>query len=260
MIDCRVWSGASGGRKPKRPPGRVAQEVEASAHMGGARLLEKKEFPDSSLHGHTLQSMACGADEVKNPLPGPADGKEAWRRWALAVRRAAAAEAVGRGRVVEAVRAGVARWLAERPPTTVLLYRAMGDELSLDPLVAAGGPHRWATTRTPPKGPLTLHPWNAPLEQHRFGFLQPRADAPVVAAADVGVVLVPGLVFDRSGYRVGYGKGYYDRLLASLPAAVPVGITEMALVVDRLPSAGYDVPMRLLATEAGVARLRETGL
>ena len=94
----------------------------------------------------------------------------------------------------------------------------------------------------------------ASLERHRYGFLQPPATAPEVDPATVDLVLVPGLAFDVAGGRLGYGLGYYDRLLPRLdPAAPRVGVALRALVVPALPADPRDVAMTHLATESGVA-------
>ena len=183
-------------------------------------------------------------DEVKDPWPGST--KAQWRAWARARRRAV--EPGTSALVVASLR----RWLAGVPPTTVLAYRAMAGEVSLEVLVGVDRRHRWATTRTPDHGDLTVHPWEAPTERHRYGFDQPVAGAPVVDAAAIGVVLVPGLVFDRRGGRLGHGKGYYDRLLTGLPDAVTIGVTTDALIVTAVPTDRYDVTMAWLASESGV--------
>ena len=184
--------------------------------------------------------------EVK--APGAAASKEQWRAWARAQREGVAPAVAGR------VVAGLAALLATMAPTTVVAYRAMEGEVPLDELVAADRRHRWATTRTPPGGDLTVHPWDSPTERHRYGFDQPTGDAPTVGHDQIALVLVPGLVFDRRGGRLGHGKGYYDRLLAALPGAVAVGVTVDALVVPVLPTGPYDVPMAWLASESGVRK------
>jgi len=191
--------------------------------------------------------MTQSTDEVKEP--GPDASKETWRAWARA--RRSRVGAVAAGQVVD----GLAAWLAGIAPTTVVAYRAMTGEVSLDALVAADRHHRWATTRTPTEGDLTVHHWNGPTERHRYGFDQPTADVPAIAPGSIGVVLVPGLLFDRRGGRLGHGKGYYDRLLAALPGAVTVGVTLDALIVRALPTRPHDVPMAWLASESGVRRV-----
>lgn len=117
-----------------------------------------------------------------------------------------------------------------------------------------GPPHRWFTTRTPRRGPLTVHAFDAPREQHPYGFVQPAEGAPQVAMSEVGIVLVPGLAFDRTGRRLGRGKGYYDRLLAGF-GGLRVAITLERFLVDEVPVDAFDVPMTHLATERGLRPL-----
>ena len=74
------------------------------------------------------------------------------------------------------------------------------------------------------------------------GVLEPRRRAlrPVSARA-VGLVLVPGLAFDRKGFRLGHGQGYFDRFLAGLPKDTPtVGLAFRFQLFDRLPTAAHD--------------------
>lgn len=135
----------------------------------------------------------------------------------------------------------------------ILFYRAMPNELSLDGLADAVGWQRFAVTRTPPDGPLTLHPATGAMEQHRFGFPQPTADAFELQPHHISLALVPGVAFDRHGTRLGHGAGYYDELLACLPTECPrVGVTCRDLVFDQLPSEPHDVAMTHLATEDGI--------
>ena len=70
----------------------------------------------------------------------------------------------------------------------------------------------------------------------------------------VDLVVVPGLAFDKQGGRLGYGKGYYDRILAGCRAACcKIGLGYTWQVIDgHLPLASHDVHMDLLVTEAGV--------
>lgn len=156
-----------------------------------------------------------------------------------------------------AVTAAVAGWLASRSASSVLVYLPMVGEV--DVTGAVDDRHRWFVTRTPPKDlRLTVHPWESPRERHRFGYEQPVEGSPVLDPAELDVVLTPGLGFDRTGTRLGWGKGYYDRLFADAGGVIAVGITIDRLVVgELLPVERHDRRMDLLATESGVGGLED---
>lgn len=89
-----------------------------------------------------------------------------------------------------------------------------------------------------------------------FSICEPSAGSPPAALDELALVVVPGLVFDRRGGRIGYGKGFYDRLLAQLrrlqnPARC-VGFGFEAQVIDDLPIEPFDEPLDGLATETGL--------
>ena len=63
-----------------------------------------------------------------------------------------------------------------------------------------------------------------------------------------GLCIVPGLSFDAEGYRLGYGRGYYDRFLKSFQG-VSVGLCYSAYVKWKLPRSEYDMPVDMIATE-----------
>ena len=88
------------------------------------------------------------------------------------------------------------------------------------------------------KGMDELH-----LRQGPMGILEP-AEAEIVSPKEIEAWLVPGLAFTRSGKRLGYGGGWYDRLLAEAPKdAVKLGIAHAFQVVDDLPSEPHDIPL-----------------
>ena len=78
-----------------------------------------------------------------------------------------------------------------------------------------------------------------------FGVPEPAADGP--AAADkAGLVIVPGLVFDRRGYRIGYGGGYYDRFLSLEPDHPTIGLCYDFQLVDQLEPDAHDIPVDIV--------------
>ncbi|MCA1796151.1 MAG: 5-formyltetrahydrofolate cyclo-ligase [Desulfuromonadaceae bacterium] len=88
-----------------------------------------------------------------------------------------------------------------------------------------------------------------------FGILQPHVETQqytecVVAPEHFDVVVVPGVAFDRSGSRLGYGKGFYDRYLPQCRAqCVFVGLAYDFQLEDRLPCEGHDVYLDYVVTE-----------
>lgn len=170
--------------------------------------------------------------------------KPEWRVWAKAAR--AALDTPGLSR---AVREQLERHPAYRQAEHVLTYLAFGTELNLAGLA---GKHFYAT-RTHKDGALSVRELAGELERHPYGFLEPSAACPEVPLGRLELVLVPGLAFDRAGTRLGYGKGFYDRLLAEVPPGVPVvGVVSERLIVETLPRAPHDVPMTHLLGECGV--------
>jgi 5-formyltetrahydrofolate cyclo-ligase len=189
-------------------------------------------------------------------LRPPADSeqwdKAQWRRWTGRLQKAEPDS--------QSYCRNLALFLADADqvgPGWVVIYDALAGEVALDELVAthpdAAG--RYAITRTPDSDEnrrLSVHPIDSPTEVHRYGYRQPTAEAEVVADDDIAAVLCPGLLFDRSGARLGRGAGYYDRFLARLgPGVVRVGVTADR-VVERLPVEPFDVAMTHLATGRGV--------
>ena len=81
----------------------------------------------------------------------------------------------------------------------------------------------------------------------RFGTSRP--DGPVLAP---DFLLVPLLAFDRRGYRIGYGAGYYDRTLAGLPGRFRLGVAYSAQELDEVPAGPYDERLDAVATEQGL--------
>ncbi len=149
--------------------------------------------------------------------------------------------------------APLAAFLNEEKARRVMIYLPFRNELSPLALVSLLPETQFYLPRTTKSG-LSVHPYDAPREHHRHGFEQPAAGTPALEPELLDAVVVPGLAFDREGYRLGYGGGYYDRFLARIPAGVlSVGLVPQALLAESLPREPWDVPVRYLATEKGVA-------
>jgi 5-formyltetrahydrofolate cyclo-ligase len=139
------------------------------------------------------------------------------------------------------------------PPQAIVAgFLPMAGEIDVLPLLQTlferGNPI--ALPVTPKRGnPLTFRLWQPgdPLIPEPFGTQRPTGDPAVP-----GYLLVPLLAFDRRGYRLGYGGGFYDRTLAGLPNATAIGCAFAAQELDEVPTGPYDFPLTAIATEHGL--------
>jgi 5-formyltetrahydrofolate cyclo-ligase len=104
--------------------------------------------------------------------------------------------------------------------------------------------------------PMAMRLWRDgdPLIERKWGIMEPVDTAPEV---DPDIMLVPLLAFDGSGYRLGYGGGYYDRTIARLRALKPVVLVGFAYdeqAVDAVPHLDYDQRLDWILTPSGARR------
>jgi 5-formyltetrahydrofolate cyclo-ligase len=109
--------------------------------------------------------------------------------------------------------------------------------------------------------PLLFRRWEPAMELVRGAFrvMTPPPTAPEIVPQ---VLLVPLLAFDRAGYRLGYGGGFYDRTIAKLRKAgeaVAVGVTFAALEVPEVPHDETDQPLDWIVTEREAIRAGMVG-
>ena len=140
-------------------------------------------------------------------------------------------------------------------------YLPMRSEVDTRPLIADALAHgkRVAVPIVVPKAAELAHAWLDSLAADAltpgaFGTFNPR-DLRPAAPGDWELVIVPLLAFDRRGYRLGYGKGYYDRLLAGSPIT-SIGVAFAAQEIDMLPAEAHDIALDWIITECEMIRSR----
>ena len=184
-----------------------------------------------------------------------------YRRQALALRDALPPDLRKRhsGRIARQILSSE-RWQAAR---TVFCYVSVGSEVDtrtlLDAALAAG--KRLLTPRCRPGGSMDACSLDAltGLCPGRYGIPEPPREAPPAAPGEIDLALVPGLAFDRSGGRIGFGCGYYDRFLAQCPA-FRVGLCFPEQVrTDLSPAAPWDQRMHALALPHGIETISQEG-
>jgi 5-formyltetrahydrofolate cyclo-ligase len=180
------------------------------------------------------------------------------RRDAIARRDALAAEV--RQAAAEAI-AARAFPLPVVPGAIVSGFMPLKSEINPLPLLQklAGAGARLALPRIVGRGhSLSMRAWafGAPLTRGQWGIREPQADAPEV---DPDILIAPLLAFDRAGYRIGFGAGYYDMTITALRArktVVAVGIAYAAQEVPAVPRTERDARLDLVLTEREIIDLR----
>ena len=92
------------------------------------------------------------------------------------------------------------------------------------------------------------------LSPDAYGICEPSEECPVYDSERDGgsaVCFVPGLVYDKEGYRLGYGKGFYDRYLSSFSGCT-IGVVYSDYILPEVPRGRFDVSVDILLTEKGV--------
>lgn len=143
---------------------------------------------------------------------------------------------------------------------TVLSFASIRNEVRTGPLTDAmrANEKRIAFPRVVDEG-LQLHlvvDSSAELVEGSFGVPEPRNTAPVVDPGEVDFALIPALAVDPRGYRIGYGGGYYDRLMPLMTRACTCVLAYDFQLIAEVPQLPLDVAADLVVTDARVIRAR----
>ena len=88
-----------------------------------------------------------------------------------------------------------------------------------------------------------------------LGIPAPSETARLIEPSELDLIIVPAITYDRAGYRLGYGGGYYDRYL-TVTAAFKLGLARERVIQDELPVEPHDIAVNAVTTELGVTRYR----
>lgn len=142
---------------------------------------------------------------------------------------------------------------------TVMFYLSYGSEVVTDVMIneflADGKDVAVPVIQNPGDGIMTAVKINKLEDCYEkvYGIRQPEFDEDeVVSKEEIDLIFVPGIVFDVNGYRVGYGKGYYDRWLEGTDILKRVGLAFEVQLIDKIPNGQYDLPVGRILTEKRV--------
>ncbi|MEZ5849584.1 MAG: 5-formyltetrahydrofolate cyclo-ligase [Hyphomicrobiaceae bacterium] len=150
-------------------------------------------------------------------------------------------------------------WLGTPPGTVVSGFLSFGDEINTMPLLrrlAEAGYDLCLPVMQGKAKPLLFRRWRPgdAMDTAVWGIREPKATQPELQPS---VLLVPLLAYDRSGLRLGYGGGFYDRTIHGLRKAAAVTTVGLAFAeqeVDAVPHLDYDEHLDWILTPAGPIR------
>ena len=140
----------------------------------------------------------------------------------------------------------------------VLLYAPLDGEIDVMP-IAADALAKGKTVAFPrcnkEKHTMNFHIVTSldELVEDSYGIREPSESLPIYQPDEEGVAVcfVPGLVYDKNGYRIGYGKGFYDRYLSNFSGNI-IGVVYSDFILPSVPKGKYDVSLNILLSEKGV--------
>lgn len=145
----------------------------------------------------------------------------------------------------------IENWLVFQQSKVILTYMPIKSEADITPLLRRHPHKQWVLPRIIPEedNHMVFHFYDSKnLIYHPFGMAEPAPDSPLIHPEEIELTLAPGLAFDRCGWRLGYGGGYFDRFLKKFNGA-SAGIVFHDLLLDEVPRSEHDIPMRWIVTE-----------
>lgn len=139
----------------------------------------------------------------------------------------------------------------------VLFYASLDDEINIDECINDAlllGKRAALPVCADDNGNMEFYYINTmdDLKSGSFGVREPDINkCEKVTDFSDSICVVPAIAYDKNGYRLGYGKGYYDRFLKN-NALISVGVCYNELIEDNLPRDEYDIPVNYVITQSGL--------
>ena len=158
----------------------------------------------------------------------------------------------------EAICARVLALPAWQRARAVSLFVPTDEEVQLDALfddarrrgITVAVPRVVEGTRAMAFGAHLVDGREIPLQRSDFGVMEPAPEAPAVAADALDVVVIPALVVDAAGHRLGYGRAHYDNTLPLATRALRVVVAFDFQLIAEVPAEPHDVPAHVVVTDA----------
>lgn len=141
----------------------------------------------------------------------------------------------------------------------IAFYAAFGSEVQTGEMIssALGDGKRIALPLTDTKNKklvfAEIKNFSEDLHKGAYGIPEPRQECKKIPVNDIDLIVVPAIVFDLHGHRIGYGKGYYDTFLKNLPEkTAKIGLAFELQILDKLPEEPHDTAVGKVITEERV--------
>lgn len=142
---------------------------------------------------------------------------------------------------------------------TVLAFASIRNEVRTRPILE----HAWSMGKRVAlprvhEDELRLHLIDSqtPLAPGAFSVPEPADNAASIEPGEVDFALIPALALDPRGHRIGYGGGYYDRLIPRLSKACTCAVAYDFQLISEVPELPFDVSVDLVITDARAIRTR----
>lgn len=185
-------------------------------------------------------------------LPILDNSKPTLRKTALARRQSLPMTAISRN-----ITQHLIVWPTFQKSEIVLFFYPFRNEVDLSSLPKEFPGKQWYLPKVETGQQMGFYRYipDAPLIPGPYHVLEPVSTEPLVFSEHSDIlILVPGLMFDQLGHRLGYGKGYYDRFLSGLKAKnvhfTAIGPVPDALWIDALPHESNDIPVHAVVSES----------
>lgn len=87
----------------------------------------------------------------------------------------------------------------------------------------------------------------------KYGIFENSISTTIIDKFDL--LIIPGIAFDLKGYRIGYGKGYYDRFLSLGKSKCIMGLSYESQIINEIPNNEHDIPVDIIITEKKIIRI-----
>lgn len=104
--------------------------------------------------------------------------------------------------------------------------------------------------------PMEIRDFENDLRRGSFGVLEPKKEyCKEISIDDIDLIIVPGTAFDIKGSRIGYGKGFYDKLLSKVDDTFTIGLAYDFQVVENIPEESHDVRVKMIITDKRILKI-----